>query len=208
MDAPWFASRTGAVLVGSESTANVGRGAGMAEERLRVIRGGEVFETGRFRITFIESRHGKALFGRVPFPGEIASPLRPPARASDYREGGTFSILVEHPCGSFVHNGSAGWVEGMFDDVRADVLFLGLAGRETTIGLIENLVRPLAPRMVVPFHFDDFFTGLDETMGFLAGVGFEEFVAVIEREMPGLRLATLPIGRRIAILPVTPSCCR
>ena len=38
MDSPEVAQRTGALLIGSSSTANIGRGAGMAEDRLRIRR--------------------------------------------------------------------------------------------------------------------------------------------------------------------------
>ncbi|MDP2774568.1 MAG: hypothetical protein Q8O61_13525, partial [Nocardioides sp.] len=41
LDSAVVAERTGAVLVGGESTANVGRGQGLAEERIRVATPGE-----------------------------------------------------------------------------------------------------------------------------------------------------------------------
>jgi hypothetical protein len=37
MDAPEVAKRTGAMLLGSESTANIGRGWGLPEEQIRVV---------------------------------------------------------------------------------------------------------------------------------------------------------------------------
>jgi L-ascorbate metabolism protein UlaG (beta-lactamase superfamily) len=37
LDAAVVADRTGAVLVGGESTANIGRGHGLAEDRIRVV---------------------------------------------------------------------------------------------------------------------------------------------------------------------------
>jgi L-ascorbate metabolism protein UlaG (beta-lactamase superfamily) len=65
MDAPIVATRTGAVLIGSESTANIARGLNFPEDRLRLIRGGETFTFGRFSVTAIKSPHTpKGLFRR------------------------------------------------------------------------------------------------------------------------------------------------
>ncbi|MBW2499783.1 MAG: MBL fold metallo-hydrolase, partial [Deltaproteobacteria bacterium] len=56
MDAPEVARRTGAFLVGSESTAWIGRGWGLDEAQIRVVRDREVLRFGRFTITLVESR--------------------------------------------------------------------------------------------------------------------------------------------------------
>ena len=57
MDAPIVAELTGAALLGSESTANVGRGLRLPEEQIRVVVPGEPMRYGRFTVTFFESRH-------------------------------------------------------------------------------------------------------------------------------------------------------
>ena len=72
MDAPEVARRTGALLLGSESTANVGRGAGLAESQIRVARLGEPQQFGRFTVTRYPSRHAPTGFAG----GEITAPLR------------------------------------------------------------------------------------------------------------------------------------
>jgi len=57
MDAPEVAKRTGAVLLGSESTANIGRGWGLPEDQIRVVADREPIALGKFTVTPIESRH-------------------------------------------------------------------------------------------------------------------------------------------------------
>ena len=57
MDSPEVARRTGALLVGSESTANIGRGAELPEEQIRVIVPGEPMVFGGFTVTAIRSQH-------------------------------------------------------------------------------------------------------------------------------------------------------
>ena len=51
MDAPFVAEITEAVLVGSESTASIGRGWGLPENRIVVPASGESLEFGKFTVT-------------------------------------------------------------------------------------------------------------------------------------------------------------
>jgi L-ascorbate metabolism protein UlaG (beta-lactamase superfamily) len=140
LDAPEFAKKTGALLVGSESTANVGRGCGIPDEKIRAIKNGSTVDIGAFNIRFIEGMHGPAFLGRIPYPGIIEKPFAPPAKASDYRLGGFFGMVVSHPAGTFIHHGSAGWIPGMYDGIKAHTVFLCLAGRKNTRSYLEETV--------------------------------------------------------------------
>ncbi|HEX8868363.1 MAG TPA: hypothetical protein VF821_22075, partial [Lentzea sp.] len=57
LDAPVWAELTGADLVGSQSTANIGRGLGVPERSLRVVGEGDVLTYGRFELTFVHTEH-------------------------------------------------------------------------------------------------------------------------------------------------------
>ena len=57
MDSALVADRTGAQLVGGESAANVGRGYGLAEDRLVVAVSGEPIRLGAYDVTLVESHH-------------------------------------------------------------------------------------------------------------------------------------------------------
>lgn len=194
MDAPIFAALTGSILVGSKSTLNIGAGIGIRPEQMIEAQPGKPFRIGAFSVTFLESEHGKALFGKVPYPGEVEGPLRPPAPVGAYKLGKAYSILVQHASGTFLHHASAGWVPGMFKDVRADVVLLGIAGRADTKAYVENVAQAVGARRVVITHYDDFFVPLDEPLEELWGVKFDEFVATTRAAFPGLELATLPLG--------------
>ncbi|MGJ5749635.1 hypothetical protein [Streptomyces puniciscabiei] len=50
-----MALETGAELVGSPSTANIGRGLGVPESRLPVVGDGGTVSYGRFDLTFLDS---------------------------------------------------------------------------------------------------------------------------------------------------------
>jgi len=157
MDAPVVAQRTGAVVVGSESTANVARGLGLDEARIRVPAPGEPLAFGRFRVTLLESRH----FPHGMAMGTIDAPLVPPARSTDYKEGGSYAVWIEHERGRLVVQGSAGIAEGALRDVRADVILLGIGALGTRDEAYREAywretVEAVGARRVIPIHYDDF----------------------------------------------------
>ncbi|MES2103938.1 MAG: MBL fold metallo-hydrolase [Pseudomonadota bacterium] len=157
LDAPEVARQTGAVLVGSGSTANVGRGWGLPESSIRVVQGGDQLDFGRFHIRLIKSRHAPTGFTG----GEISQPLVPPARATDYKEGDSYSVLVQHGRRSLLVQSSAGFVDNALKGLHADVVFLGVG----TLGMQpesfrqaywQQVVRTLGATRVFPIHWDDF----------------------------------------------------
>jgi L-ascorbate metabolism protein UlaG (beta-lactamase superfamily) len=165
MDAPEVARGTGAVLVGSKSTANIARGVAFPESRIRVVTPGEPMDFGAFTVTAIPSQH----FPHGMAMGEIGAPLVPPAGAMEYREGGSFSLLIEHPAGSLLVQGSAGWLEGALAGRHADVVLLGIGGLGTRDEAYRenywrNVVEPVHPRCVIPIHWDDFTLPLAESL--------------------------------------------
>jgi len=162
MDAGVVARMTGAVLVGSESTANIGRGAGVAESKLHVISPGAPLTFGDFKVTFIASKHAGATGGRPT--GDITQPLKPPAHYLDYKLGGTYSILIEHPQGSLLLHGSAGFVPGALQGHHADVVFLGIALVDDLPTYLHEVVDAVGAKRIVPTHWDDFTRSLERPL--------------------------------------------
>lgn len=200
MDAGVVARLTGARLLGSASTANIGRGAGLPETQLQVVQSGEALEAGSFRITFVESRHAGATGGAPT--GDITEPLRPPAGYLDYRQGGTYSILVEHAQGRALFHGSAGFVPGALKLRRADVAFLGIAIIDDLPTYLAEVVDAVGARRVVPTHWDDFTRPLGEPLRpFPLLVDLDGFFEDTARLRPGLSLQTLELGVPVALFP-------
>ena len=173
MDSPVVAQRTGATLFGGESTANVGRGAGLPAEQIHVVTPREPVAAGAFTLTWIESAHCPP----DRFPGVITEPVVPPGKAAAYRCGEAWSVLVEHASGrTALVQGSAGYVPGTLDGYRADVVYLGVG----QLGLQPSsyiqsywteTVRTVGARRVVLIHWDDFFRPLDKPMRALPYAG-------------------------------------
>jgi L-ascorbate metabolism protein UlaG (beta-lactamase superfamily) len=210
MDAPEVARRTGALLVGSEATAQIGRGWGLDESRIRVVRDRETLRFGRFMVTLIESRHfqfpNPAVAERALSDPEIREPLVPPVGAFDYRLGKAYAIHVAHPRGSCLIQASAGYVEGGLSGLEADVVFLGVGGLGTQApgyreAYWKETVNQLGASRVVPIHWDSLtgpiegpFTGPVRAASFLSG-GTDETLAFLKQKEtanPSLRFLTLP----------------
>jgi len=205
MDSPEVARRTGALLLGSESTANIGRGVGFPEERIRILAPGDPMRFGRFTVTPIESRH----FPHGMAMGEIREPLVPPARAMAYLEGGSFSLLVAHEAGSLLVQGSAGWLDGALAGRHADVVLLGiggLGGRDQAYreDYWREVVEPVGPRCVIPIHWDDFTLPLDAPLE-PAPKLLDDVVASMEflsgkTSASGIGLGLLPVWKPVTLL--------
>lgn len=172
MDTAEVARRTGAVVIGSASTANLARGARLPEERIVDFTDGGSRSFGLFTVTFIPSRHMPLdADGTPPFPGTIDSPLVPPAPISAWLEGGSYSIVIAHPRGTALVQGSAGYVEGSLDGVQADAALLGIAGlarlgRDYTETYWREIVGRTGARRVLPIHHDDFTRPYGEVLPF------------------------------------------
>jgi len=159
------AQQTGAVLVGSESSANIARGWGLPEDRIKVVENGETLGFGRFRVTLIVSVHSPHAF----FPGEITAPLSPPATAGAYRMGHCYSVLIEHDGRSILVQGSAGFIPGALKGRRAEVVYLGVGtlgklSEEYRDGYWHEVVETVGARRVIVVHWDDFCKPLDEPL--------------------------------------------
>lgn len=170
MDSPTVALRTGAVLIGSNSTMQIGFGAGLPRAQLYEVHAGEAVALGKFRLTFIASRHSPTPWSDGVSVENIAAPVVPPTRAPAWREGQVWSIVVEHASGGrWLIEGSAGFIPGALAGRRVDTVFLGVGtlGRKDDAyrsAYWHETVRLTGARRVVPIHWDDFWLPLDQPM--------------------------------------------
>jgi L-ascorbate metabolism protein UlaG (beta-lactamase superfamily) len=212
MDAGFVANRTEAVVLGSESTANIARGADVPVNQYQILADGETRQFGQFTIKLIESRHAPiGLDGEPPFPGTIDEPLVQPAPTRNWREGGTWSVLIGHPKGTALVQGSGGFVEGALAGENADVVMLGVAGLASLgpryVGEYwrQTVVSTGAAR-VFPVHYEDFTRPFGEVLLFPGIVDdlpktakwLDELAA--DRRHPVI-ISTLPFGQAVAIYP-------
>jgi len=163
-DSAVVASLTGAVLVGGESTLNIGRGAGLPASQL--VEAGSV-SAGAYELVHVASQHCPP----DRFPGVISAPLQVPARVTEYRCGEAWSIFVTHrPTGRrMLIQGSAGFVPGALAGQTAEVAYLGVGqlGLRPESEIREywaETVLAVGARRAVLIHWDDFFRPLDQPL--------------------------------------------
>ena len=162
MDVGAIANRSSASILGSESTAQVARGAGVPEDQITVVTDEQTFQFGDFTVTLLPSIHAPIGWrGAIPLDGKIEEALLMPQPIGSWREGGSFSVLIAHPQGTILVHGSAGYLEDALQGVTADVVMLGVAGlRSLGKGYAErywqNLVTTTGVHSVYPIHFDDY----------------------------------------------------
>lgn len=200
MDSAAVAERTGALLIGGESAANIALGQGFSKDRIRVVSSGAPVELGAFEVTLIESEHCPP----DRFPGAIRQPIDSAAKASAYRCGETWSTLVHHRPSSrrLLIQGSAGFVPGALAGQQAEAAYLGVGQlgrqpREYITRYWNETVRTVGARRVVLIHWDDFFRPLTRPLRALpyAGDDLNETMAVLtalaRRDGVALHLPTL-----------------
>jgi len=157
MDAPEVARRTGALLLGSSSTAMVGRGWGLPERQIQVAELGKPYTFGRFTVTLFPAVHTPTGFTG----GVVSEPLQPPVRASAYKEGQSYIALVIHNGRRLLITGTAGFVPGALQGQQADVVLLGIGAMgprslEHKQAYWHEAVTTVGARRVIPIHWDDF----------------------------------------------------
>ena len=165
MDAPYIASQTGAVIYGSRSTLNVARGGDIPKEQRVQLEAGQTYEVGSYRIKVIPSIHSKPTILNNDLGQTIDAPLRQPAKLRSYKEGGSYDFYVEAGGKKIMIRPSFNYIAGQMDGYQADVLFLGVAGLqkadpEMERRFFEETIGKLHPQLVIPVHWDNFFSPL------------------------------------------------
>ena len=165
MDAPYIASQTGAVIYGSRSTLNVARGGDIPKEQRVQLEAGQTYEVGSYRIKVIPSIHSKPTILNNDLGQTIDAPLRQPAKLRSYKEGGSYDFYVEAGGKKIMIRPSFNYIAGQMDGYQADVLFLGVAGLQKAAPemerrFFEKTIGKLHPQLVIPVHWDNFFSPL------------------------------------------------
>ena len=156
MDAPAFAACTNSPLIGSQSLDRLleingfrGRVTVCENRRAHLL-------DGNIKVQMLPSKHGLVLLGRVPYPGEIKPAAELPLNVRDYRLGSVYAPLIEMGGVTFMHIGSANFIADELQGRHCDILFLCVPGWKAVPEYPERLLEILQPRVIVPFHFDDF----------------------------------------------------
>lgn len=165
LDSAMVAKKSKALMVGSESTANIARSFELPEDQIKIVRDGEQLELGKFKITFITSAHSPEAW----FSGMIDSSFEVPARIDKFQMGDCYSLFIEHEGRSILVHGSAGYIPGKLAHLKADMIYIGIGtlGRQSEEFMNsywEEVVKASQARRIVLIHWDDFFKSLGQPL--------------------------------------------
>ena len=112
---------------------------------------------------------------------------------------------MEHKGKKYLIRPSFNYIEGQLDGYEADVLFLGVAGlakadAETERKFFEETVEKVKAKLVIPLHWDNFFSPLDRPV-----IGMPSFVE--KTEVVFFKLAKYCEAHDIACLVQIPRTC-
>lgn len=156
MDVPYIATRTGATVIGTESTANIALNGGVPDDQIHAVRGGEDYAFETFSLRVIPSLHSALScklyrdFGTVP-------PSSEPLSLDEYVEGGTLAYLLRLGGREILLFGSMNYIEREVEGLRPDVAFIAAAPPRLEIhDYTARLLGCLGcPGLVVATHWDD-----------------------------------------------------
>ncbi len=156
MDMPYIARKTGAAVVGTESTTNIARACGVPADQLITVRGGEDYEFGGFSVKVVPSLHSAANSKRYFSSAVIPRDIKAPLRMRDYVEGGTLAYLIRFGGYVIMAFCSMNYIEHEVAGLQPDVALIPASQRRLEIhDYTGRLLRALGfPSLVVATHWD------------------------------------------------------
>ena len=164
LDVPHIALKTGAAVIGTESTENVLRAYAVPEQQLITVRGGEDYELKAFSLKVIPSIHSaldhKRYFSSATAPAGMKAPL---TLEQMHPEGGTLAYLIRFHGHQILAFGGMNYIEREIQGLEPDVALIGAgSSRKEIYDYSGRLMRALHyPPLVLPTHWDQFLTPYD-----------------------------------------------
>jgi L-ascorbate metabolism protein UlaG (beta-lactamase superfamily) len=191
VDAPALARRYATKAYGSASLVDLMRLHGLGGRAVEVVPHRR-YELGPFVVRFVPSRHSKLLFGRkVPMDGPLTCEHLDGLSPGAYRCGAVYGIRIDVAGISLYHQGSANLDDDQLGREPTDIFLAGVAGRQVTPAYWERILPKLDPRIVVPTHYDNFFSPLGRPEDYVRRVALASVPGEIRRVSHDARVAAL-----------------
>jgi L-ascorbate metabolism protein UlaG (beta-lactamase superfamily) len=199
-DVPYIAKKTGAMVIGSETHANVMRAAGVPEGKIVQVKGGEYMQFDGYTIEVFPSVHSMGGTKKYAVPGHLASvPASPPTKVGDLPEGDTL-IYVLRIGGKYTIflMSSGNYVERAIAGLKPDVALIAPLFSNNTFDFTPRLVWALNyPKLVLPTHWDNFEAPLTGTPTDLRSIygdpaNLDLWVKEMKKVTPRTKIVTMP----------------
>ena len=157
-DVPYIAKKTGAKVIGTETTINILRGYGINNDQLYPVRGGEDYQFEEFSVRVIPSIHSALNNKHYLDSREYTKPPKTPLKVSDFIEGRSLMFLARFNSHEILTMGSMNFVDRELVGVHPDILLAGV--NQSQLGLYnynERLIKVTGyPKTIIPTHWDNF----------------------------------------------------
>lgn len=194
LDVPAIAKRTGCSVYGSQSLHNLMGLYGLAAQAV-VVTAHQDYEVGPFKFHFVPSIHSKLQLGLgIPYSGELTCDHVDELTPQAYKCGQVWGIHIEVAGTRFYHQGSADLLEDEIKDRGVDVFLCGISGRRFTPNYVARIVKALAPSVIVPTHYDNFFRPLEAKAELSFNVNLTGFADEVRKASGDVPMHVLDIG--------------
>lgn len=157
-DVPYIAKKTGAKVIGTETTVNILRAYDIPDEQLYPVKGGEDYQFDNFSVRVLPSIHSALNNKHYIDSRTYTEPPQAPLKVSDFIEGGSLMFLARFKNHKVLTMGSMNFVERELMGVETDILLAGV--NRSQLGLYKYNERLLKvtnyPKYVIPTHWDNF----------------------------------------------------
>ena len=157
-DVPYIAKKTGAKVIGTETTINILRAYGIENDQLYPVRGGEDYQFENFSVRVIPSIHSALNDKHYLDSREYNKPPNAPLKVSEFIEGGSLMFLARFKNNDILTMGSMNFVERELFGIHPDILLAGV--NQSQLGLYnynERLIKVAGyPKTIIPTHWDNF----------------------------------------------------
>ncbi len=163
LDAGVISRRTGAVIIGHETAANLARAYDVPDSNLITVLGGEDYAFDGFSLRVVPNIHsalddkryfnnGRGIAGNAP------RGLRAPLRRNQYQEGGNLAYLLRMAGHEVLIMGSMNYLEREMEGLRPNIALVGANNQRLEIhDYTGRLMRALGyPALVIPSHADGY----------------------------------------------------
>lgn len=157
-DVPYIAKKTGAKIIGTETTCNILRAYGIKDDQLYEVKGGEDYDFKDLSVMVIPSIHSALRFKHY-FDSRVYTEVpTAPLKIGDFVEGGSFMYLIRFKNHTMLTMGGMNYIEREINGLKPDILLAGVNfSRNEIYKYTERLLTATGyPKIVIPTHWDDF----------------------------------------------------
>jgi L-ascorbate metabolism protein UlaG (beta-lactamase superfamily) len=157
-DVPYIAKKTNAMVIGSETHANVMRAAGVPEGKIVQVKGGEYMQFDGYTLEVFPGIHSMGPTKKHAVPGHLVSVPSPPTKIADMPEGDSFIyvITIGGKFSIFLMS-TANYVERAIAGLKPDVALVASIFANQIHDYTPRLLKALNyPKVILPTHWDNF----------------------------------------------------